>query len=129
MVFDITVSKVRELRITALVLIFLGYVFTLFLLIMVCIGCCAFFVYKSWNEQDACSSNTTESSEVTKKRREKIEKFQAKHPIFVRTLDAINTGISPQVTGKKKVSAQSSSTEQQQSHGQKLLSVPSSQQT
>ena len=48
LVFEITMSKIEELRITALVLIFLGYAFTLCLVVMACIGCCGYFVYKSW---------------------------------------------------------------------------------
>ena len=70
-IFGDTVQRVAELRITALVLIVLGYLNLIGILLLACAGCCMYCVYKSWTKVDALTNDgqVFETKEKTERRK------------------------------------------------------------
>ena len=87
--------NIQDIRITAKVLIFLGYVYLIGALLIVFGGCAVYSLYKKWIAMDQETAKALKldrsGARGSERRKAKIRKFELKHPTLIKTMQTISS--------------------------------------
>ena len=86
--------SIQDVRITAKVLIWFGYAAILMAILVACVGCAVYALYKKWSAMDIESMKNLdlERSSVRIDRKSKIRDFEKNHPTLIQTMEAFKHG-------------------------------------